>query len=188
VIKEITRKNKQFTNRLAYMDQPVHPQPAPLTPAVAAEATAPLTAKEEEAPRPADEAAAEEAAPPPPPAAPQSVDFVILEPLFPSDNQVLIIVSSLALTYSDRSAQQDVIIPPKRAKGKAQVNASSSQLNQPKQAVQEGPMFSESVGTCHTSKGLKPIHHKGTHELRILQAGGGSNRSGAASRRRGGTE
>jgi hypothetical protein len=58
LIKEIARQKKQSTNRLAYMDQPVHPQPAPLAPPLAALAVATPPAEREAAPRPAEEAAA----------------------------------------------------------------------------------------------------------------------------------
>jgi hypothetical protein len=102
LIEEINIQRKQATNRLAYLDQPVHPQPAqpppPLVAPVVAEAkTAPLQA-EEEAPLPAEEEApppqAEQAAPPPPPAAQQQVDFVIAEPISPSENEVHIVIHS----------------------------------------------------------------------------------------------
>jgi hypothetical protein len=81
LIKEIAKQRKQSTNRLVYMDPSVHPQPAPNS-----EAAPQLEA--EAAPPPAEEGAppqAAEAARPP-------AKFVLAEPVFPSDDEVDIVI------------------------------------------------------------------------------------------------
>ena len=82
-------QKKQSTNKLAYMNKAVHPQPAP--PAAAAAEEEPLQAEtRKEAPQPAEE---EEAAPPSTPAAtPTPQPWIIAEP--PSDDEVHIHIHS----------------------------------------------------------------------------------------------
>ena len=86
MIKEISRQKKQSTNKLAYMNKAVHPQPA----AAAAEEEAPLPAEtRKEAPQPAEE----EAAPPSTQVATQTPQqWIIVEP--PSDDEVHIHIHS----------------------------------------------------------------------------------------------
>jgi hypothetical protein len=95
LIKEISRQKKQSTNKLAYMNKAVHPQPAPAQApaqaAAAAEEEAPLPAEtRKEVPRPAEE---EEAAPPSTPAVtPTPQPWDIAEPA--SDDEVHIKIHS----------------------------------------------------------------------------------------------
>ncbi len=76
MIKEIAKQRKQSTNRLEYMDLPVHQQKPQL------DAEAALPPAEEVAPPSAAEAAQ-------PPA-----KFVMANPVFPSDNEVHIVIHS----------------------------------------------------------------------------------------------
>ena len=75
LIKEISRQKKQSTNKLAYMNKAVHPQPAP------APAPAPAAAEEAEEAPPSTQAATQTPQP-----------WIIVEP--PSDDEVHIHIHS----------------------------------------------------------------------------------------------
>ncbi len=124
LIKEIAKQKKQSTNRLAYMDQPVHQQLAPEAQAPALDIEAPAL---EVSPLPAHDA--ESVPPPAPEVAPQARDaeaalpsaagaappqaekvarvqaeFVLAEPIYPSsDHEVQIVIHSY---------WQTLIVPP----------------------------------------------------------------------------